>query len=266
MSDNDNRSISRTFAILRAFEGGARRLTLTELATTCGLNKTTVLRIARSLVAEGVLQRDQSGTFSVAYGLLALAIAEIGSNGLLELAAGPLEAARNTCGETVQLNVLSGNEVVVLAHRVSRHPLRWDQPPGRRSPVHAGAASLSILAFLDENKASAMLAEADLVLPGSGRRLELPDLLSRLETTRRQGYIVTSGERIAGGWGVGAPVFDGAGQVFASVSVNGPISRLMQDNVQANAIRAAREAAEALSLALKRNGTSMEGVAASAAT
>lgn len=253
-AENENRSLKRILAVLRAFKGGERKLNLTELSAEAGLNKATTLRIARGLGDEGLLKRDQAGNFSISYGLLALTLNKAGGDGLVELALAHLEAARDACGETVQLNVVTGLEVTVLARAISAHSLRWDQPPGHRSPIYAGAASLAILAFLDARDVLAMLDLDKLVLPGSGERINARDFHANLEAARRDGFIVTSGHRVAGGWGVGAPVFDGSGEVVASISANGPLSRLAETSAQTAAITAARTAARSLSLDLRKYG------------
>ena len=55
-----------------------------------------------------------------------------------------------------------------------------------------------------------------------------------LERIRRDGYAVSVGEREEGAYSVVAPVMNGKGEIFASLSISGPVFRLSEEQKAAN--------------------------------
>jgi DNA-binding IclR family transcriptional regulator len=74
-------------------------------------------------------------------------------------------------------------------------------------------------------------------------------LEASLERARRDGYVISHGERFAGAVGVAAPVRDATGRVVGSVLLGWPDNRTDTAKERA-AARAAVEAAAAISAAL----------------
>ncbi|WP_243719242.1 IclR family transcriptional regulator [Actinomadura sp. 7K534] len=222
------RTVDRSVAVLRSFEGTARQ-TPTEIAHRVGLSVSTAHRIVHALHATGMLGQDPAteryflGPTTAILGRLALE--RMGAT----LLQPELTALRDGTGEAVSLGIRTGDEVAVLLHLPSAHPLRYVQPPGDRNPVHACAMGKALLAFGGEPVAGA--EPYDRYTPATlTTRAALDADLARV---RDRGHAVNDEERLAGVRAVAAPVRDGGGRVFAAVALQGPAVRFGDDRLPA---------------------------------
>ncbi|QXJ19778.1 IclR family transcriptional regulator [Actinomadura graeca] len=219
-------SVDRAIAVLRSFEGAARQ-TPTEVAHRLGLSVSTAHRIVRALHDTGMLGRDALteryflGPTTAILGRLALE--RMGAT----LLQPELSALRDGTGEAVSLGVRAGDEVAVLLHLPSAHPLRYDQPPGARNPIHGCAMGKALLAF--EDGAAALREPFRRYTPATlTTRAELEADLARV---RERGFSLNEEECLAGVRAVAAPVRDGSGRVFAAVALQGPSVRFGADRM-----------------------------------
>ncbi|WP_165978589.1 IclR family transcriptional regulator [Actinomadura darangshiensis] len=219
-------TVDRSVAVLRSFEGAARQ-TPTEIAHRLGLSVSTAHRIVHALHATGMLARDPAseryflGPTTAILGRLALE--RMGAT----LLQPELTALRDGTGEAVSLGVRAGDEVAVMLHLPSLHPLRYDQPPGDRNPIHTCAMGKALLAYGDGPVAmrEPYLRYTPATLT---TRTELDADLARV---RDRGFSVNDEERLAGVRAVAAPVRDGGGRVFAAVALQGPSVRFGDDRL-----------------------------------
>ncbi|MFG1852827.1 IclR family transcriptional regulator [Actinomadura geliboluensis] len=219
-------TVDRSVAVLRSFEDAARQ-TPTEIAHRLGLSVSTAHRIVHALHATGMLAQDPAteryflGPTTAILGRLALE--RMGAT----LLQPELTALRDGTGEAVSLGVRAGDEVAVLMHLPSLHPLRYDQPPGDRNPIHTCAMGKALLAFGGDPVAMdepyARYTPATLTT-----RRGLDDDLARI---RARGYSLNDEERLVGVRAVAAPVRDGGGRVFAAVALQGPSVRFGDDRL-----------------------------------
>jgi DNA-binding IclR family transcriptional regulator len=181
--------LDKAMAVLGAVQDGAR--TLPGLVAATGLHRATAHRLARALVAHGLLRRDAEGRYLPGLRLLSLARAAAESLPLAAVAQPVLEALRDETGESAQLFVRDGDRRVCVAAAESPH--------GLRTIVAVGAA-------LDLGRGSAghVLRGEDSVLAA--------------------GWCESVAEREPGVASVSAPVRDGC-SVVAAISVSGPIER-----------------------------------------
>ncbi|WP_169806917.1 IclR family transcriptional regulator [Actinomadura macra] len=221
-------SVDRAIAVLRSFEGVARQ-TPTEVAHRLGLSVSTAHRIVRALHDTGMLGRDALsdryylGPTAAILGRLALE--RMGAT----LLQPELSALRDGTGEAVSLGVRVGDEVAVLLHLPSAHPLRYDQPPGARNPIHGCAMGKALLAF--EDGVVTLPERLPRYTPSTlTTRAELEGDLARV---RQRGFSLNEEERIVGVRAVAAPVRDGSGRVFAAVALQGPAVRFGADRMPA---------------------------------
>ncbi|TNY35949.1 IclR family transcriptional regulator [Thermomonospora catenispora] len=236
-------AVDRAIAVLRSFESAAQ-LTVTEIAHRLGLTTSTAHRIVRALHAAGMLGQDpvtERYFLGPSVAILGrLALERMGST----LLHPELIALRDRTGEAVSLGVRVGDEVAVLLHEQSPHPLRYDQEPGARNPVHVCAMGKTLLAFGDRRVA--MAEPFRRYTPATiTTRAELEAELARI---RRRGYAINNEERIVGVRAVAAPVRDHSGRTIAAVALQGPAVRFGDDRLPelAAAVRAAADRLTAL--------------------
>lgn len=218
-------TVSRAIALLRCFEGGTVSLSLVQLTHLMGLNKVNVLRLAQTLVAEGVLSKHpDTGIYSISYGLLSLARRLLEPNDIIERARPILKAAQKATGETAMLSLRDGYEAVVVHEIASPRPLKYTLGVGYRADLRLGAAGLAILSSLQDAEISDILARPapERALGGT---LVPKDVAAIVENAKKSGFITTNGMRVRDATGYAAPFIGPDNNVVGAISVVLPTNR-----------------------------------------
>jgi DNA-binding IclR family transcriptional regulator len=194
-------AVDRALAVLSSFHSEDRALTLAELAARTGIYKSTILRLAQSLMRAGLLLRLEDGRFRLGPEALRL-------GGLYQQAyeAGDvivpiLRELRDKTGESVIFHVREGGRRVCLYRAESAHPVRYHVREGDVLPLDRGAGGRVLTAF-------------------SGGKGE------PYETIRRELHFVGFGDRRADVSGLSAPVFGPNQALVGAVTISGPSTRL----------------------------------------
>jgi DNA-binding IclR family transcriptional regulator len=234
-------SVDRALAILRAFEAGPGDLGVTELAARAGLSVSTAHRLTRALCTAGLLRQEpRSERYQLGPALVVLgrrAEDQLGYARVLPV----LESLAEATGESVNLGIRSGDEVLVILDVPSRQPLRFDQAPGTRVPIHTSAMGKCLLAFAADPGA----AVADLGRLGRATDRTITTraaLVEELERVRATGWAVNDEERHPGVRAVAAPVLDAAGVARAAVAIQAPALRLADPEIPRLALTVAAAA------------------------
>ena len=216
-------SLDRALQLLEllADAGGAMRLAELEAAT--GLPLPTIHRLIRSLVHNGYVRQEPSRRYALGPQLIRLgetAGRSLGSwagrQHLAELVA--------EIGETANMAVLEGDDVVYVAQVPSVHSMRMFTEVGRRVPAHCTGVGKALLSLLPDDMVRAMLRRTGMPAR-TARTITDPDvLISELGEIREQGWAVDNGEQEIGVRCVAVPVKDAPTR--AAISVSGPSGRI----------------------------------------
>jgi IclR family transcriptional regulator, acetate operon repressor len=217
-------SIERAFELLEMLADAGGALGLSELATASGLPLPTVHRLMRTLVNRGYVRQEASRRYTLGSRLIRLG--EISSQMLGTSLRPYLAKLVRLTGETANLAMLDGDEVVYLAQVPSPHQMRMFTEPGRRVRTHATAVGKALLAQLPPAEARALLAHD---MPAfTPTTITDPDLLlAHLEVIRQQGYAVDEGEQEVGVRCFAVAVPDAPAAL--AVSASGPTARMTDD-------------------------------------
>jgi DNA-binding IclR family transcriptional regulator len=226
-------AVLRALRLLKAFTAERPERSLSELARTVGLNKTTTYRLLTALLSEGMVARAPGGdAFRLGPEVLALGSRAQGANDLRAAARAELVALAAETRETATLEVLVGREVLILDEVMGSHVIGTVPSVGTRWPAHATSTGKNLLAHLPEPVLEAMLREP---LPSpTPKSITDPAALRReLARVRERGYAVSVEELEPGFVAVGAPVRAADGSVVAAISLGGPKVRLTSEEVTA---------------------------------
>jgi IclR family transcriptional regulator, acetate operon repressor len=219
-------TVRRAVALLKLFADDKPEWSLSELARSAGLNKTTAYRLLQALEVEGMLTRSpQSDAYRLGPAAISLGGRALRSNDLRAASHTDLIALAEATHETATFEVLAENQVLILDEVSGSHVVGNIQSLGTRWPLHATSTGKVLLAHMSEQQLEALLAAG---LPRlTARTITAPDALMRdLEQVRRQGYAIVVEELEDGFVAIGAPVRNFTGEVIAAISVGGPAMRL----------------------------------------
>lgn len=219
-------SVGNAARVLKAFTPTEREWGVTDLARRLSIAKSTAHRLLATLTDEGLLEQDPiTGRYRLGLVVFDMAAAAQ-SVDLHEAVLTPMTELRNRTGETVQVAVLDGREVVYVERLDSPNTLRLFVEVGRRNSAHSTGCGKALLAFLSPEQLDRVLRGWDLEAKTKHTITDLKVLRNELSEARRRGYAVNRRESEVGIISVAAPIRDVSGRTVAAVSVAGPIERL----------------------------------------
>jgi sugar lactone lactonase YvrE/DNA-binding IclR family transcriptional regulator len=212
--------LEKAMNLLNIVSSASAPMTFTELLRAGSLPKATLHRILATLTREGLLRHDPfTKTYRLGLRLLELAH-EVWNDFDLRLAAqDELIRLRNEVRESVQLAVLDGGNVVLIAVEDAGRDGHLGSKVGMKLPIHATALGKVILAYLDPAQQLDLLSQHPLVSCAPATLVDLGELRRELDLTRARGYALEADEHETGTAAVAAPIFDIEGRPVGAVAV-----------------------------------------------
>jgi DNA-binding IclR family transcriptional regulator len=242
-------SVGIALGVLDAL-AAAPELSLSELARRVGVAKSTAHRTCSVLTDAGMLTRTEAGKYRlglrlIEFGQLATARSPVGEHALPLLA-----ELRATLGETIQIGVPAGADVVYVERVEGNRALRYSSDNSRRGPIHRSSAGKVLAAFVP-GVLEARLAAG--LPPSTGYTIVVPDVLrAEIEKVRTRGFARSIDETELGMSSLAVPVRSSPnGPVVAAISMVGPTARVTGDSEGSNVAAlgaAARRLSEALEI------------------
>jgi IclR family transcriptional regulator, pca regulon regulatory protein len=249
-------ALSRGLCILETFSESQTSLSLTEIAAATGLGKSTAFRFAYTLEALGYLARDpESKRYRPGLQVLRLGFTALNSMGLRQIAQPHLKALSARCGETTNMTIRDGAEVVYIARNRTGQIVGINLSLGSRLPVYCTSMGKAQLIDLSADQLRDLLGEGPYVAQGPNTLTSLATLAAELEKVRQQGYAVNDEELAAGLRSVAAPIRDCDGEIVAAINVSVPSARVSRQQLEAELAPMVRETAQKICLALGSGDT-----------
>ena len=212
--------------------------------------KPTVRRILQTLSYIGYVEQDhETSKYRPSLKFFSWGRLLSGKTQLLNVARPFMIGLSELTGETVNLGVLDGLEVICVDKVASKQALRQDQPIGSRTFAHCTAFGKVQLAHLPREEQDRLLCDRSLRVCTNKSISNRSKLLKELRKARKSGYAIDDEEFAEGVRCVGAPIFDQSGYIFAGISVAGPSFRMPLDDMP-RLISKVLEAARKISLSL----------------
>ena len=228
--------VAKVLRILEALDSSPAGLQLRDIARQTGINKSTAYRFLAHLENEDYLFRDKGGAYIVGPKLARLGSGVSYQATLRAVSRPVLATIAQATGETVNLGVLEGRDVLYLDVVESSHTFRMVSQPGMRRPLNCTALGKAILAFLPVEQREEILPSLTFERVTPHTIPNLARLRKELSRIAQQGYAMDNQETTLGAACVGAPILDERGKVAAAVSVSGPVTRISRDRLQAFAV------------------------------
>lgn len=238
-------SIERAFRLLETMADHGGTMGLSQLATESGLPLPTIHRLLRTLVDLGYLRQDPNRQYVLAPRLIRLGES---SSTMLGVWARPhLERLVEHLGESANLAMLDGDQVVYVAQAQSRRSMRMFTEVGRRVLPHCTAVGKAILARMPQDQVQDLLRRTGMPEHTEHTITDPEAFAKALLWVEEHGYAVDDEEQEHGVRCVAVVVPDAPTRL--GLSVSGPASRMTEAMVE-RAAPLLKSAAEALSLDL----------------
>jgi IclR family transcriptional regulator, acetate operon repressor len=215
-------SIERALDILERMADAGGEVTLTELVRRTGLPMPTIHRLMRTLVDRGYVRQEPSRRYALAPRLIRLGES---ASRLLNVWVRPhLESLVDALGETANMALLDGDQVVYVAQAPSRHSMRTFTEVGRHVLPHCTGVGKALLAQLDPAAAREIVTRTGMPAQTPRTITDPARLLRELAQVRRRGYAMDTGEQEIGVQCIAVPVPDAP--ALTAISISGPEARL----------------------------------------
>ena len=206
--------------------------TLSEVAGALDQSPATVYRILVTLEGRGLVEFDAVGqVWQIGARAFVIGARYLRRTSLVERARPILRRLMEETGETANLGIGQGPDVLFVSQVETHESIRAFFPPGTLSPLHASGIGKALLARMDEAALKRFLARSHLQRFTEHTICERAGLLSELEAIRGRGFSIDDEEKTLGMRCVAAAVVDLHGEAVAGLSVSGPTSRVAGERI-----------------------------------
>jgi IclR family transcriptional regulator, acetate operon repressor len=200
---------------------------LTDLSDQSGMAPSTVHRLLTSLANHGMVAHDpETGAWTIGLKAFEIGNAFLRFRKLGTISRPFLKQLMEHSGETANIGIEDGGDVVFISQVESHAPMRAFFRPGRRGPIHASGIGKAILSTWPNAEIERLISPRPLTRFTEKTRDTLPKLLTDIETIRTRGWSIDDEEHTLGMRCLAAPIFNEYGEAIAGISVSGPAVRL----------------------------------------
>lgn len=244
-------TLERGLRVLKAFDEDHPEMTLSEVAAKTALPPAVARRCLITLVELGYVGQHER-KFLLRPAVLTIGSAFLASMQIEQVVLPPLQALRDQTGDSASLAVLSGAEILYVAHVSTDRRFRVAAGVGTRFPFHATSLGKALAAHLPEGERTALMAGAPFQRFTERTVTEGAAMAERLTLIAERGYDSALDELDYGIVSVAVPIFGRGGRVIASINCSTSTTRISQDELVRTRLPLLRAAACEIEASLKR--------------
>ncbi len=215
-------SVERVFELLEIIADAGGEISLSDLAAAAKLPMPTIHRLLRTCVTLGYARQLPSRRYALGARLIPLG--ERAGRQLGRVAQPQLQALVRQLGETANVALLDGDQVVYIAQQPSPYAMRMFTEVGRRANLHDTGVGKAILATLTDDQILGIVGRVGMPTPTPKSHGTPQSLLADIADIRARGYSIDDEEQELGVRCYAVSVPDAPNPM--AVSVSGPLSRV----------------------------------------
>ena len=229
------RSVARTVAVMSAFQTARHPLSLSQVATAAGIDRSAAQRIIHSLLKLDMLARDPEDrgylpglrVLDMTHDLLRL-------NPMLQRANPVMLELRRRVSERVDLSLFDDVRVVYALRMPSKHEIFSATIVGHAVPTYCTAGGIAILARLPDAAIADIVARSDLTPFTPHTICNLDGVMHEVRATRERGHSVLCGQLLSHEVAIGAPILDSSSMPIGAIHVAGSLQEWTAESFSDN--------------------------------
>lgn len=226
-------ALARGLAVLESFgRNGNRELSLTEISRRTSLSKTTAFRLVRTLVHLGYMKQDEeTERYFLSARVLGLGYSVLEGMDSRELAFPYLKELSRKCGETVNMAILDGYELVYVERLKTQQIININLHIGSRLPLYNTSMGRALIA----RKPEAWLRQYIAQLPPEAAeytRRGGKKLLDILREVQIKTYAVNNEDLARGLRSVATQIRNQKGEILAAINIAVPSARVSLEELE----------------------------------
>ena len=219
---NHVQSVGRAASLLIALADQGGEMTLTDLGKRH--------RLAATLMAYHLVDQNQvNGKYRLGLEALHLGTAVLQQLDLRQEALPSMQRLSGLTGETVNLSILDGYEVIYIEKAEGSSPLRLFSRIGHRAPAYCTGAGKVLLSEMSLEDVRRILRSQGMASLTPNTITTLEGFLRALDFVRTHGCAMDEEECEIGASCIAAPVRDHKGRIVAALSISAPSVRFGPD-------------------------------------
>jgi IclR family pca regulon transcriptional regulator len=245
-------TLERGLSVLRAFDKTRPEMQLSEVAAVTKLSPAVARRCLNTLVKLGYVAKH-GRRFLLRPEVLSFGWSYMSSMNFEAVALPYLQAVRDETGDSSSMAVLSGRDILYVAHVSTQRHIRLSANVGTRFPSHATSLGKVLLAFQPPNVLDDLLASGPLQ-SFTPQTITSPDALqSLLGQVRKEGFASALDELDYGIVSVAAPVFDQTHRIACAINCSTSTTRVSLEELVKTRVPILRQAAQKIEAALAQS-------------
>jgi IclR family transcriptional regulator, acetate operon repressor len=219
-------TLEKGLAIVQ-FVGECGQVSASAVMTKFGLSRSATYRLLDRLRSGGYLQESPgAGGYRLGPRMVVIGLAALNQMDLMHVAPPLLGPLAQAAGETVNLAVPQGDDMVYVYQHDGPGSIKVTARLGTRRPMNCTSLGKAFLAFLPDAERDERLATLTYARLTPRSLLTAEALRPELERTRERGYAVDDVEVEEGVSCLGAAILDCRGRPAAAISIAGPAERM----------------------------------------
>jgi DNA-binding IclR family transcriptional regulator len=219
--------IERMMRLLDALAAHSDPVSLKELAQRTELHPSTAHRILNDMVTCRLVDRSDPGTYRLGMRLLELGNLVKARLSVRDAALGPMRELHRLTGQTVNLSVRQGDEIVYIERAYSeRSGMQVVRAIGGRAPLHLTSVGKLFLAVDEAARVRSYATRTGLAGHTQNSITDLGKLERELAHVRQQACARDNEELELGVRCIAAGIYDDTSKLVAGLSLSAPADRL----------------------------------------
>lgn len=219
-------SSEKTAALLKLLGQAPYVHSVTDLGEKIDCSKSGTFKLLNALVQSGLAAQTVNHKYTLGPVIYILGKTYEDRIGLSRMVKPYLIRLRDLTGENASFSMLINGKANLVYREESLQLVRVAGSVGQERPLYAGATGKVLGAFQDDDIIRKRLMEEPLIA-FTERTLTSPNaLLEEYAKIRQQGYAISDGELNIETIGIGAPIRNVSGSVWAAISVGAPRMRV----------------------------------------
>lgn len=210
--------LEKGLTLLQAFDEAWPRLTASQAGQRCGMTRTVARRLLLTLAHLGFVATDGK-LYWLTPRVLRLGQGYLDAARLPRLVRSFLQQLSASTGETANVSVLDGAEVVYVARSPSPRLVSIGFQPGDRAPAHVVSPGRVLLSMLKDAALQAWIEQHPLAAFTPATVTERETFVAEVRAARRQGHWIADGQLDAGLTGLAVPLKDRRGRCVAALGM-----------------------------------------------
>lgn len=222
--------LDRAMNLLDVLAQHTKPVSLKDLAAATGLHASTTHRILNDLVVGRYVDRVDSGMYQLGMRLLELGSLVKRRLNVREVALEPMRELHRATGQTVNLSLQQGDEIVYIERAWSeRSGMQVVRAIGGHAPLHLTSTGKLFLSVAEPRQVRAYALRTGLAGTTRNSITDIERLERELAMVRRHGYARDNEELELGVRCIAAGIHDDTGKLQAGLSLSAPSDRLRDE-------------------------------------